>query len=139
MHFMIGLISDEIDTDRFGKYGGDLFVSLLWLLKECFRALELGDDFERTVDDNVEELEVLEDLYLLALVDDLEDDMLRDFSVSKELLEILLIDGVLDGDDKSLDARYALNCCSDSAGVIDRSGLRVEFLEVGNVSFHISS
>ena len=35
----------------------DLFVSLLWLLKECFRALELGDDFERTVDDNVRGLD----------------------------------------------------------------------------------
>lgn len=82
---------------------------------------------------------MLEAFDLLVLVDDLEDDMLRDFSASKELLERLFIDGVSDGDDKSLDARYALNCCSDSAGVIDLSGLRVEFLEVGNVSFHISS
>ena len=83
---------------------------------------------------------MLDVLDLFVLDEDPDEDILRDFSASKELLERLLIDGVSDGDDNSLDAGYALNCCSDSAGVMDLSGLRIEFLEVGgNVSFHISS
>ena len=49
------------------------------------------------------------------------------------------MDDVLDGDENSLVARYALKCCSDWAGVMDRSGLGKEFLGVGKVSFQISS
>ena len=137
--FIIGDTSDEMDIDRLGTKGGVLSISTLWPLKELFRIRDAGKGFESTVDDNVEELEVLEVLDLFVLEKDPDDDILRDFSASKELFERLLIDGVSDGDDKSLVARYALNCCSDSAGVIDLSGLLIEFFEVGKVSFHISS
>ena len=138
--FIIGDTSDETDIDRLGTYGGVLFVSILMPWKEVFRIRDTGEGFESTVDDNVDELEVLDVLDLFVLDEDPDEDILRDFSASKELLERLLIDGVSDGDDNSLDAGYALNCCSDSAGVMDLSGLGIEFFEVGgNVSFHISS
>ena len=138
--FITGDTSDETDIDRLGTYGGVLFVSIFMPWKEVFRIRDTGEGCESTVDDNVDELEVLDVLDLFVLDEDPDEDILRDFSASKELLERLLIDGVSDGDDNSLDARYALNCCSDSAGVMDLSGLRIEFFEFGgNVSFHISS
>jgi hypothetical protein len=92
--FIIGDTSDEMDIDRLGTYGGVLFISILWPLKELFRILDRGEGFEITVDDKVEELEVLDVLDLFVLDEDPDDDLLRDFSASIELLERLLIDGV---------------------------------------------
>jgi hypothetical protein len=54
-------------------------------------------------------------------------------------VEILIVEDVSDVDDSSLDARYALNCCSDSAGVIDLSDVDNDVLLLGKVSFQISS
>ena len=73
------------------------------------------------------------------LVDELDDDMLCEFSVLYDGVEILIVEDVSDVDDSSLDARYALNCCSDSAGVIDLSDVDNDVLLFGNVSFQISS
>ena len=103
------------------------------------RVLECGEEWEIVVEETEEDSDVFEQLDLFVLVEDLEEDMLRLFSPSKELVDTLFMEGEFDGDESNFEARYALNWCSDSAGVMDRSGLDKEFFEVGRVSFHISS
>ena len=61
------------------------------------------------MEDREEDSDVFEQLDLLVLVEDLEEDILRLFSPSKELLDTLFIDGELDGDESNFEARYALN------------------------------
>ena len=81
----------------------------------------------------------MDDFDLFVFVEESVDEMLSDFIASEEVLEKLFIEGVPDDDDNNLDARYALKFCSDSAGVMDRSGLGIECFDVGKVSFQISS
>ena len=135
---IIGDTSDEIDTDRLTYADRGLLVSLCpytWCV--CLDGPE--EEFEIVTDDNEEELEVFEHRDLFVLVDELDDDMLCEFSVLYDGVEILIVEDVSDVDDSSLDARYALNWCSDSAGVIDLSDVDNDVLLLGKVSFQISS
>ena len=64
-------------------------------------------------DDEEEDIEVTEWSDLFVFVEEPEEDILRDFRASKELLDRLFKDGVSEGEDNSFEAIYALNCCSD--------------------------
>ena len=101
---IIGDTSDEIDTDRLTYVDRGLLVSLClntWFV--CLDGHEEG--FEIVADDKEEELEVFEDRDLFVLVDELDDDMLCEFSVLYDWVEILIVEDVSDVDDSSLDAR----------------------------------
>ena len=77
---IIGDTSDEIDTDRLTNADPVLLVSLC--PNTCCDRLDgPEEEFEIVTDDNEEELEVFEDRDLFVLVDELDDDMLCEFSV----------------------------------------------------------